>query len=174
MPTIGIQVTQEGNPDSQGGANLIGLATLALPIPSFATNQTARAHARAEVAVAEASLRAAQLQLDSEVARAHSELEAAIARVDTWGTEIVPRSRQHLAILKRAFELGEIDLTALGVGRERLLAAQRAALDAQRDAFVAGADLERVVGVELFDDDGHVTDPATDSHGHSADSEVSR
>lgn len=172
VPVLGVQVTQEGNPPSQGGANYIGLATLQVAVPSFDTNQGGRARARAEVAVAVAALAAAQQRLGADVASAHSELEAAIARVDTWGTEIVPRSRQHLEVLKRAFELGEIDLIALGVGRERLLSVQRAALDARRDAFVAGADLERVVGVELFDDDGHVSQlPASAS---AADNEVRR
>ncbi|HEY1098094.1 MAG TPA: TolC family protein [Myxococcota bacterium] len=169
-PVLGAQLTQEGNPPSQGGANWIGLVSVQVPVPSFQRNQGAQAQARAELAVAEATLAAAQARLDHDVARAHSEVVAAVARVDAWGGEIVEKSRTHLQVLKRAFELGEIDLLALGAGRERLLQAQRTALDARRDAFVAGADLERVVGRELFDDDGHVSipdDDHTDGHDHS-------
>lgn len=151
-PSLGVQYRREGNPTSEGAYDIV-LGVLSIPIPSFQLNQGPRAQARADVTVAEAELAAARRLLDGQVAEARSEVVAAAARTRAYGTEILPRFEENLTLLRRSFELGEIDILALSTGRERFLRIQSDALLAQQDYFVALSALERVVGVDLWRDD---------------------
>jgi cobalt-zinc-cadmium efflux system outer membrane protein len=54
-PTVGVQYNREGSPTRAGAFDII-MGVVSVPIPSFQTNQGARAAARAEVVVAEAEL----------------------------------------------------------------------------------------------------------------------
>ncbi len=153
-PSVGAQYRREGNPTSEGPYNIV-MGVVSLPIPSFQTNQGARARARADATVAVAELGAAQQLLDGQIAEARSEVIAATQRTRAYGTEILPRFEENLTLLRRSFELGEIDILALSTGRERFLRIQSDALGAQLDYFVALAGLERVVGVDLWRDDHH-------------------
>ena len=153
-PSVGVQYRREGNPTSEGAYDIV-MGVVSIPIPSFQMNQGERARARADVTVAEAELDAAQRLLDGQIAEARSEVVAAAARTRAYGTEILPRFEENLTLLRRSFELGEIDILALATGRERFLRIQSDALGAQQDYFVALAGLERVVGVDLWRDDHH-------------------
>jgi cobalt-zinc-cadmium efflux system outer membrane protein len=151
-PSVGLQYEREGSRTPEGSANIV-LGVLSLPIPVFAKNQGERATARAELSVAHAEFGAAEQLLASRIAEARSEVVAAAKRTRTYGTEILPRFEENLTLLRRSFELGEIDILALSTGRERFLRIQNDALLAQRDYFVALAGLERIVGVDLWHDD---------------------
>lgn len=153
-PSIGVQARREGDASGEGAYDLL-MGVISLPIPSFDTNQGDRARARADVTVATAELEAARRLLDGQIAQAHSEVVAAAQRTRAYGSEILPRFEENLTLLRRSFELGEIDLLALSVGRERFLRIQSDALGAQLDYFIALAGLERVVGVDLWHDDHH-------------------
>lgn len=152
QPTVGLQYQREGNPTSEGPYHTV-LGVLSVPIPSFQRNQGERARSRADVRVAEAEVVAALSLLDGQVALAHSEVASAAQRMRSYGTEVLPRFEENLALLRRSFELGEIDVLALSIGRERFLRIQSDSLDAQLDYFVALANLERTVGVDLWRDD---------------------
>ncbi len=153
-PTVGVQYNREGSPTRAGAFDIV-MGVVSLPIPSAQTNQGGRATARAEVVVAEAELQATLDLLDGQVAEAHSAATAAARRALAYGTEILPRFEENLTLLRRSFELGEIDILALSTGRERFLRIQSDALTAQLDFFVASAWLERVVGTELWNDERH-------------------
>lgn len=153
-PSLGVQYRREGNPTSEGAYDIV-LGVVSVPIPSFQRNQGDRARARADVTVATAELDASLRLLDGQIAEARSEVVAAAARTRAYGTEILPRFEENLTLLRRSFELGEIDILALSTGRERFLRIQSDALSAQQDYFVALAGLERVVGVDLWRDDHH-------------------
>jgi cobalt-zinc-cadmium efflux system outer membrane protein len=153
-PSLGVQYRREDNPTSEGAYHVV-MGVVSIPIPSFQRNQGARAQARADVTVAEAELDASRRLLDGQIAEARSEVVAAAARTRAYGTEILPRFEENLTLLRRSFELGEIDILALSTGRERFLRIQSDALGAQQDYFVALAGLERVVGVDLWRDDHH-------------------
>lgn len=157
-PSVGVQYTHEGNP-ANGATNDIVLGVVSVPIPGFQANQGERAKARADLTVANAELNAQRDLLEADIARAHSEAIAAAKRTRAYGTEILPRFEENLTLLRRAFELGEIDIMALSVGRERFLRIQSDALGARLDYFVALAGLERVVGVDLWHD-GHAQENA--------------
>lgn len=153
-PSLGVQYRREGNPTTEGAYDIV-MGVVSIPIPSFQLNQGERARARADVTVAEAELDASRRLLDGQIAEARSEVVAAAARTRAYGTEILPRFEENLTLLRRSFELGEIDILALSTGRERFLRIQSDALDALQDYFVALAGLERVVGVDLWRDDHH-------------------
>ncbi len=153
-PSVGLQYSREGTLASEGLVESV-LGIVSIPIPSFQTNQGERALARADATVAQAELGAAQQLLDGQIAQARSEVVAAAQRARTYGTEILPRFEENLTLLRRSFELGEIDILALSAGLERFLRIQSDALGAQQDYFVALAALERVVGAELGPN-GHI------------------
>lgn len=151
-PAVGVQYRREGNPTSEGPYDIV-MGTLSVPLPGFQRNQAERARARADLAVARAELAAVRMQLRVQLAEARSEMVAAAARTRAYGTEILPRFAENLALLRRSFEVGEIDMLALSVGRERFLRIQSDAFAAQLDYFVAMAALERLVGVDLWPDE---------------------
>jgi len=153
-PSVGVQYQREGSPANEGSYDIV-MGIVSLPIPSFQSNQGPRAEARAEATVAAARLAAERQLLDGQIAEARSEVVAAAARTRAYGSEILPRFEENLTLLRRSFELGEIDLLALSTGRERFMRIQSDALLAQQDYFVALAGLERVVGVDLWTDDHH-------------------
>ncbi|HEY6078577.1 MAG TPA: TolC family protein, partial [Polyangiaceae bacterium] len=151
-PSIGAQYRREGNPGDEGPYHIV-MGTLSIPIPLFQRNQGESAKAHAEVLVAESELDATRRLLEGQLAEARSEVVAAAARTRAYGEEILPRFEENLVLLRRSFELGEIDILALSAGRERFLGIQSDALAAQQDYFVALAGLERIVGVDLWLDD---------------------
>lgn len=153
-PSLGVQYRREGNPTDEGAYNVV-MGVISIPIPTFQTNQGERARARADATVAEAELAAMRSLLEGQIVEAHSEVIAAAQRTRAYGTEILPRFEENLTLLRRSFELGEIDILALSTGRERFLRIQSDALGAQIDYFFALAGLERVVGVDLWRDDHH-------------------
>lgn len=147
-PALGVQVRREGNPGPEGEAYIV-LGSAQLTIPTFQRNQAERAKAGADAHVARTERDAARTLLEADVAEAHSRVTAAARRVKSYGTEVTPRLEENLTLLRRAFELGEIDLLELSMGRERFLRIQGDALTAWLDHFLALADLERVVGAEI-------------------------
>ncbi len=148
QPSIGVQYRHEGNPTAEGPYDVV-LGTLGFTIPSFQTNQGERAFARAQAGVARAEQSATLVLLEGQIAQAHSAVLAAAQRVRSYGTEILPRFEENLGLLRRSFELGEIDMLSLLIGRERFLKIQSDAFDTYLDYFVALANLERTVGVDL-------------------------
>jgi cobalt-zinc-cadmium efflux system outer membrane protein len=157
-PSLGLQYSRESNPPAEGADDIV-MGVVSVPIPSFQRNQAERAQARADQRVAEAELDAASRLLEGQIAEARSEVVAAAERTRAYGAEVLPRFEENLTLLKRAFELGEIDILALSTGRERFLRIQSDALAAQLDYFSALAGLERVVGVDLWRDDHHGETP---------------
>lgn len=149
-PTLGVTWTRESSPVGGDPSNVV-IATLGLPLPFFSNNEPARAEARAALEIALADRRRAEAQIAAEVTRAYRTATAATQRLEAFGAEVLPRFEENLTALKRAFELGEIDILGLASGRERFLEAQRDALAAQDDYFTALAELEHAVGVDVID-----------------------
>lgn len=153
-PSLGAQYRRESGSTGDSTSDTL-MGVVSLPIPSFDTNQGAKARARADATVAEAELEAARWLLDGQIAEARSAVSAAAQRARAYASEILPRFEENLTLLRRSFELGELDILALSTGRERFLRIQSDALGAQLDYFVALSELERVVGVDLWHDDHH-------------------
>lgn len=156
-PSVGVQYRREGNPTSEGAYDIV-MGVISVSIPTVQRNQGDRAKARADLAIAEAELAAERQMLAGQLVQARAEVSAAAQRALAYGTEILPHFEASLTLLRRSFELGDIDILALSTGRERFLRMQSDALMAQQDYFIALANLERVVGVELWHDDHHEGD----------------
>lgn len=152
-PSVGVEYVHEGSPSNDGSEIVMGV--LSIPIPTFQTNQGPRASARADALVAAAELGAMRTLLAGQIVEARAAVVGAAGRTRAYGTEILPRFEENLTLLRRSFELGEIDILDLSTGRERFLRIQSDALDAQRDYFDALTGLERIVGVDLWRDDHH-------------------
>ena len=149
-PILGLSWTRESSPTGGDASNVI-IATIGLPLPFVTNNEPARAEARAALEMALAERRRAEAEIAAEVTRAYRAAAAATRRLEAFGAEVLPRFEENLAALKRAYELGEIDILGLASGRERFLEAQRDALTAQGDYFTALAELEHAVGVDVID-----------------------
>jgi outer membrane protein TolC len=149
-PIIGVTWTRESSPAGGDPSNVV-IATLGLPLPFFSNNEPARAEARAQLELALAGRARAEAEIAAEVTRAYRAATAATRRLAAFGSEVLPRFEENLGALKRAYELGEIDILGLASGRERFLNAQRDGLSAQEDYFTALAELEHAVGVDVID-----------------------
>ncbi len=146
-PSVGVATAREGAPG--GGPHewtLTGI--LVAPFPFWQRNQAARATANAQLEMAEATKSAVRRVLRYRLRNLASAVEAAAARTESYGAEVLPRFEEHLLLLRRSFELGEIDLLQLSVGRDRFLRIQLDALAAKEDYFTAVAALEAELGTD--------------------------
>jgi cobalt-zinc-cadmium efflux system outer membrane protein len=151
-PSLGVTYTRESLPNVGLNEHIVqGL--MSLPIPFTQRNQAGRARARAELSVAKAEATAFVQALEARLASAANAVNADAARIAAYGTEILPAFEGNLALLRRAFELGEADLLQVLVGRERLLRIQQDALTAHQDYYRDVAALEAEVGVEVWLDE---------------------
>lgn len=146
-PVLGAQVAREGSAGSP--ANYIVLGTLGVTIPVWQRGQGEQASRRVERDVAAAEQSVAVRAQASAVARAHTRLVAARKRVQLFAGGAQPELEQNLAFLRRGVDTGEFSLLDVAVVRERFLAAERNALMARADYFVALADYELAVGAGL-------------------------
>lgn len=149
-PTLSLSWARESSPAGGPDSHVV-MATVGLPLPLVLNNDAARAEARAAHEVARAELHRAEAEIAAAVSGAYRAAEAASRRLSAFGSDVLPRFGENLTALKRAFELGEIDILGLASGRERFLEAQRDALSAQEDYFNALAELEHAVGIDILD-----------------------
>ena len=130
------------------------MGMLQIDIPSFALNQAEIARTSSERGVAEARRDALSSMIEVRLERLRTAVNAAAERVESYGSDILPRFEENLTMLRRAFELGEIDLLRVSVALERFLTVQQQALEAHVDYFAAVAALEAQVGEEIWADEG--------------------
>ncbi len=148
-PQIGVYFGREWEPGAMSDASKIALLMVTLPLPFWKRNQAARAQARAELSVAEQELAAMRYSLALSAQRAVDAVNTAAERVRTYSSDVVPRFQENLNLLQRAFELGEVDIIEVFVGRENFLRIQSEALDAYRAYFDAEYTLETILGSPL-------------------------
>ncbi len=153
-PTLGVTYTRESLPNVRIHEHIIQ-GTIALPIPFSQRNQQGRAHARADLAVRQAEQQAFGQALRARLTRAAMAVDADANRIAAYGTDILPAFEGNLSLLRRAFELGEVDLLQVLVARERLLRIQQDALTAHQDYYRDVAALEAEVGTEVWPDEHH-------------------
>lgn len=153
-PWLGVTYAREADPRINSEEHIV-LGTLLLPIPFSQRNQVERARARAELSVREAEEEAFRRTLRARLTRAATAVDADADRIAAYGTEILPAFESNLSLLRRAFELGEVDLLQVLVARERLLRIQQDALTAHQDYYNDVAALEAQVGTEIWPDEHH-------------------
>jgi cobalt-zinc-cadmium efflux system outer membrane protein len=161
-PVVGLAYGREG--ESEAGVD-VWLATLSLPIPLWDANRGDRARAGAELEVAWAEEAALHRQWTARLGRAALAVDMAAERVAIFGADVLPVVEQNLALIQRAYELGELDIHAVSQTRERLLDSQIRALDARADYVRALAELEALLGTEVERVLEAPADPAPDGEG---------
>jgi cobalt-zinc-cadmium efflux system outer membrane protein len=148
-PWLGVYYGREQEPAVSASRHYIVLAMLTVPLPLWKRNQGNRAQSRADLTIAEQELEALRYALDIGVRRAVDAVNTAAERVRTYASEVVPRFEENLALLERAFELGEVDILEVFVARENFLRIQNEALGAYSDYFEAVFTLETLLGSPL-------------------------
>jgi len=147
-PAFGVALGHEGGIGVEPSVTTLQ-GIVSLPLPFSQQNQGNIARARAELRLAEAERAAHSRALEFRIAEAHAALAAAIARSAAFGDQILPLVSENLALLERAFAVGEIGLADATFAREHFVKARLDALDAHAARLTARADLERLVGADL-------------------------
>jgi cobalt-zinc-cadmium efflux system outer membrane protein len=148
-PTLGFSYGRQSALASEAEVG-VWLFNLSLPILMWRTNQGDRARAEADLQVADLEREASVIQLRSDLLLAASALNAAVERVSLYETGIVPQLEQNLALLQRAYELGEVDVHEISQTRERLLNATGRHIDARIAYYETAVALEGFVGTEIW------------------------
>lgn len=145
--TVGAHFETEANPGSEPNRILGG--TLSVPLPLWVSDTPATAIASAELQRRRAEEGALSDSLELSVVQAHERVRGHARRAALFGTEILPNLEINLELLRKAFELGEIDVLQVMVAQERFLRTQQDALHAFEDYYSAWAELEAIVGSEI-------------------------
>ncbi len=130
-PELGLQQRSERDIAGADYRHSVRVA-LRIPLATEARNQPRIATASTELVRAEAALRQLQLRLEAERARAAVELEAARTQ-QSIAQDRLRDAEEHLALVRRAFDLGEQPLAA-ALRALALVDDARTGLDRQRAA----------------------------------------
>lgn len=152
-PLVGLSYGREAAPGPEPEAN-VWMFSVGVPLPIWRTNRAGRARAEAELDAAGIDLSAAERTLRGELEQAVIALDAAADRVALYESGVVPNLEANLELLRRAYELGEVDIHVLSQTRERLLEATAAFVDARIVYFESVAVLEGLVGDDPWLNDG--------------------
>lgn len=110
-PELGLQQRSDRDVAGADYRHSVRVA-LRIPLATEARNQPRIAVANTELVRAQAALQQLQLRLDAERARAAAELEAARAQASI-AQDRLRDAEEHLALVRRAFDLGEQPLVAV-------------------------------------------------------------
>lgn len=127
----------------------IALGVLTMSLPAWRRNQGGIARAEAELTIAERELFVVHRALTRELQRTADALVTASSRLRTYSDELLPRFEENLELVRRAFELGEIDVLEVFVARERFVDLQKQALDVYDDFIRAVRDYELAAGERM-------------------------
>ncbi len=147
-PTLGLGYGRESSPGGEGAD--IWMFKVALPLPIWRGSEVGQARARAELRVADEERSVEAARLRSELVEAALSLDAAVERVEVYASGVMPQLEANLALLQRAYALGEVDVHQVSQTRQRLLEATGRYLDARVAYYEAAATLEGLVGAELW------------------------
>ncbi|MGM0577759.1 MAG: TolC family protein [Myxococcota bacterium] len=128
------------------------LFSLSVPIPAWNRNDAEVAKADARAAVVRQRIENRRTTLRTRLMERIEAVDGAAEQVAVFETGVLPAFREQLALLLKGFELGEMSLLDVMTARDRLLAAQREALDAHEDYHEAISALEELLGAPVWDE----------------------
>jgi cobalt-zinc-cadmium efflux system outer membrane protein len=114
---------------------------LNIPLPLFNRNRGRLLEASAEADVAAARARLSRNALAAEIRRGHRQLTDALARVDLFKTEIMPRAETVVQSAANRYEAGEISLAELLPVRRGWAEARLLELESIRVAMLAWVEI---------------------------------
>jgi cobalt-zinc-cadmium efflux system outer membrane protein len=155
-PILGLAYDREkffvsGPLPTAGSVRLEHLSTLlavrlTFPLPVWQRNQGEIRAALGAQTAAEAQRDSVERQIRAEVASALQSLRSAQVAHDLYQTAS-PKVARNLALLQKGYQGGEVDLSTLLTARDRSLATQREAIDAQVNLVRALIELRRATGL---------------------------
>ncbi len=122
------------------------------PLPVSDRGQGALAEARAMVAKSEAARRSTAVRLRTFVFTAHQELLHAAMALDSLDREILPESRNALALARRGFDEGRFSYLELVDAQRTLVAVERERITTAESYHQLVLEVERVLGTSLRGD----------------------
>lgn len=146
-PSLGASYTREGAASDQPH---IWLVTLGLPLPLWERNQGRRAEARAALGIARAERDAFLEMYRPRLDRAARAVDSAAERVAIFSADILPAFEQNLERIRRAYEMGELDIHQVSQTRQRMIESQQDALEAMEDYYEAASALQSLVGTPVW------------------------
>lgn len=128
-----------------------GLVTVETSLPVWNRQQGAIREAEARLAGARAAVRGAELRLTRDTAEAEARYRAARVQVERLESEVLPRLRQSLELLLKAYQAGSAQVSFSDVlMTEQSLNSSRLMLgEARRSLWQAVADLEGLMQLEI-------------------------
>lgn len=148
LPAFGIAFGHETGLGAEPSVTTVQ-GVISLPLPTSNQNQAGIARARAELELARTERATYEQALVLRVAELHAALVSATERAAAFDSEILPRNAELLTLLERAYAIGELELGAAIVARERFVRVRIDALDAAHARLAARAELERLLGADL-------------------------
>jgi outer membrane protein TolC len=121
-------------------------ATAGIAIPLWNRNRSGVGIAQGELAEARAELSALRADTEADLERLVRKDGAVREIAVAYTAEILPAAREALAAVRTSLELGEANLLAWLEARRSYLETLQAAFEAQLDAFVTRAEVERLTG----------------------------
>ena len=137
LPAPGARYIENGRTVSFG---------VSIPLPLFNRQQGAIAESVSQRSQAKAQRESAELAVRRDVAIAYRNYQAARKTLDVLRSGVVGQNQESFQIIRLAYQLGELRLLDVVNQQRILIDAQTAYAGAQRDYYVALADLERAVG----------------------------
>lgn len=119
---------------------------VSIPLPLFNRQQGAIAESVSQRVQAKAQREATELMVRREVAAAYRSYDAARKTMELLRTGVVGQNQESFQIVRLAYQLGELRLLDVINQQRILIDAQAAFSAAERDYYVAAADLDRALG----------------------------
>jgi cobalt-zinc-cadmium efflux system outer membrane protein len=116
-----------------------------IPVPLFDRNQGRLREAQAELAAAEARVRASENELTSRLREAYAVLTAALNSSQAFKSNIVPRTEIVLKTAQERYALGDISLSELLLTRRESSAVKLTRLELLRSVMEAWGELRSLV-----------------------------
>ncbi len=148
-PTFGATYAREGGP-GVAPAGHIWTVDVGIPLPLWRRNQEGVARAAAALSMAERQRADIEVRLRTALEQGVIALNAAVERVTLYSDDVMPQLAANLALLERAYELGEIDVHQVSQTRSSLLDASAEYLRARVTYYESLAALEGLVGAEIW------------------------
>jgi outer membrane protein TolC len=156
--TVGVQYAQRAGPM---GTERMGSLMLGASVPIFATSRQLRmreeANAMRQMAVAD--LAAMRADTRGRVTEAYTSLIRARNLASLYRTTILPQTEATVASAQSAYRVGSVDFMTLLDNRMAINTYRRELFALEAEQGNAWADLEMLVGRELFDADTVASDP---------------
>ncbi len=141
--TIGPTFSEENAGDRQ---RIVGLA-VGVPLPLWNNNRANVDIAKARHAQAEASLRAAQREIDRQTATAVSTYESKVAALSRWRGDAIAHFREAADTADRNYRLSAVPVSTYVELQRQYVDAVNALLATRREALEAAAQIETLTGL---------------------------